>query len=180
MPEARRYTDREVRDIIDRALAAQADDGSSGTSHADLLAIGEQIGISAPAMGRAAEALSRERLDLAATTAIKSRRRKWLALHGGVFAVVNGLLFAVNALTTPGEWWALFPIVIGGLLLGLHASSAFAWGISDRALDRERAKLQTSPSVGGRRRARVEGEPTPVEEASVDDEAVSTSEERLR
>jgi hypothetical protein len=141
MSDPRKYSDSEVREIIDRALQAQGD-GSPSVDHSDLVAIGEQIGISPQAMTRAAQEVATAKLDTAALGAIKSRRRKWLAAHAASFAVINGLLFTVNFLTTPGEWWALFPIVFWGLALALHAVAAFALGISERALSRERGKLE--------------------------------------
>ena len=120
MADARKYSDEEVRAILDRALESGGGD-AGGLSHAELLAIGEQVGVSPEAMSRAAEEMLEAKRDAAAERASASRRRRWLAAHALVFAAINGLLFAVNALTTPGEWWVLFPVVFWGLALALHA-----------------------------------------------------------
>ncbi len=140
MAETRRYSDSEVRDIIERALSASGG-GPSGTSHEDLLAIGEQIGISAEAMTRAAREAELAEVEAKARAAVTGRRRKWLWGHAAVFALINGLLFAVNALTTPGEWWVLFPLFFWTLALALHAAGVLALGVSERALSAERARL---------------------------------------
>jgi hypothetical protein len=150
MPDERKYSDVELREILEHALAKQTPD-AAGISHAELLAIGEQVGVPPEAMARAAEEVSRAKLDAEAGRAVKSRQQKWLAAHAAAFAVVNGLLFTVNYLTTPGEWWVLFSVFFWGLVLVAHAGIALALGGSRRALDSERRKLGAAPS-----RVRVE------------------------
>ena len=150
MPDERKYSDVELREILERALAKQTPD-AAGISHAELLAIGEQVGVSPDAMARAAAEVSRAKLDAEAGRAVKSRQQKWLAAHAAAFAVVNGLLFTVNYLTTPGEWWVLFSVFFWGLVLVAHAGIALAFSSSSRALESERRKLGAAPS-----RVRVE------------------------
>src|SRR4051812_23413218 len=107
MADPRRYNDQDIQAIIQRALEQQG--GATGDlSHADLVGIGEQVGVSAEALERAAGDVLEARRAAEATHNVTSARRRWLAAHAAVFAVINGLLFAVNALTTPGEWWFLF------------------------------------------------------------------------
>jgi len=144
MADAQKYSDEDVRAIIERALKAEGS-GAAELDHADLLAVGEQVGVSAEAMTRAAEEVKAARLDEDAKQAITSRRRRWLGAHAAVFAVLNGLLYAVNAATTPGEWWVLFSVFFWGLALSLHAGVSFALPPSRGALDRERRRLTHSP-----------------------------------
>jgi hypothetical protein len=146
MSEPRRYSDADVRDIVERALEASGTPASS-IDHGDLLALGEQIGITPEAMSRAATEVAARRLDATATRAIKGRRRKWLAAHAALFAVLNGLFFTVNALTTPGEWWFLFSVFFWGLALAAHAAYALFAGTSPGALERERRKLGPPPKL---------------------------------
>ena len=150
MPDAPKYSDDDVREILERAL--QKGDGSAtALTHDELLAIGEQVGVAPEVMARAAEEVARAKLDTAASRSIQSRRRKWLALHAAIFAIVNGLLFTVNALTTPGEWWFLFSVFFWGLALVAHAGVALGVGVSPRALERERRKLQTKQGAASPR-----------------------------
>lgn len=158
MADERKYSDVELREILERALAKQAPDAAA-ISHAELLAIGEQVGVSPETMARAAAEVSRAKLDADAGRALKTRRQKWLAAHAAAFALVNGLLFAVNYLTTPGEWWVLFSVFFWGLALLAHAGVALAWGPTPRALERER-RLRAVPS-----RLRVEAAAERVSEA---------------
>jgi hypothetical protein len=144
MPDAPKYSDDEVREILERALATDGAPASAIT-HGDLVAIGEQVGVTPEAMTRAAQEVARAKLDTAATRSLKSRRRKLLAAHGALFAVFNALFFTVNFLTTPGEWWFLFSVVFWGLVLAAHAALALGLGVSPRSLERERRKLQALP-----------------------------------
>lgn len=169
MADARKYSDQEVRAIIDRALERDADAGAD-ISHADLLAIGEQIGVAPEAMARAAEEARAARAAAASGQAIASRRRRWLAAHALVFAVLNGLLYAVNAATTPGEWWVLFPVFFWGLALLLHAGLTFGLAPSKRALERERLRL-APPTSAQNPRLRVEQDQAAAEAAEETPEA---------
>ena len=177
MAEERRYSDQEVRAILDRALKNQGP-GDDGLAHADLLAIGEQIGVSAEAMSRAAEELVAAQLDETATRAVTSRRLRWLAAHAAVFTLLNGVLYAVNAATTPGEWWVLFPIVFWGLALTVHAALSLGTSVSASALEQERRKLE-GVSRARRSRLRVE-QAAPEPDAAVLPDSEQLTRQRLR
>jgi len=179
MADARQYSDEEVRAILDRALEAGGTSGVPGISHAELLAIGEQVGLSPEAMTRAADRAREDLLDQAARKAIRSRRRRWLAAHAAMFALINGLLFAVNAATTPGEWWVLFPVFFWGLALALHAGLALGVAPSPRALSRERRRREQPKAT--RSRLRVEQGSVEAEESdSAEHERSPASAQRTR
>jgi hypothetical protein len=146
MSEPRRYSDADVRDIVERALKTP-DAPASTITHGDLLALGEQIGVTPEVMARAAAEVEEARLAAAATSTIQMRRRKWLAAHAAVFALLNGIFFSVNYLTTPGEWWFLFSVFFWGLPLIAHAAYALFASASPRALDQERRKLAPAPKL---------------------------------
>jgi hypothetical protein len=156
MPDPRRYRDEDIQAIIQRALDRQ-DIPKGELTHADLLAIGEQLGLSADAIDEAAQHVVEARRADEATKRIKSSRRRWLAAHAAVFTVVNALLFTVNALTTPGEWWFLFSVFFWGLALGAHAAFATLAGVSPKRQQRERMRLDAEANALTRQRLRVEG-----------------------
>lgn len=148
MTDARKYSNEDVRAIVDRALRRGGGEAGDIT-HAELLAIGEQVGVSPEAMARAADEVYKERLEQAAKREVVAGRRRWLALHAAVYLLLNGLFFAVNALTTPGEWWALLSIVIWGLVLGLHTILALGLPPSASAIERKRKKLAPASAARG-------------------------------
>ena len=155
------YADDEVRAIVERALEAQPE---RQLSHQDLLAIGAGVGLSNEAIERAAEEVRAARLTAAAKASLVARRQRGLAIHGFVFFAINAFLFAINFLTTPGEWWFLFSLFGWGLGLLLHAGLGLFMGISPRRLERERRRQErlapsssSAPRVERRRGVRVEG-----------------------
>jgi len=161
MADERRYDDEDVKAVIARAVERQS---GGALTHADLLGIGEELGLSKDDIENAALEVSEKRRETEATRAIVSRRRKWLALHGLVFAVLNGLLFTINALTTPGEWWFLFPVVSWGLLLLLHAG--FTWGmkVSPRDAAKVSRRMESKRASRALPRHRVEASAAPEDE----------------
>ncbi|MES1175399.1 MAG: 2TM domain-containing protein [Myxococcales bacterium] len=176
MSKDRSYGDDEVRAIVERALAEQP---TSGVSHEDLLSIGAGVGLSSDAIERAAHEVREARLVDAARASVVARRRRGVAIHAFVFFAINAFLFAVNFLTTPGEWWFLFSVFGWGLGLLLHAGFGLFLGISAKRLERERRKQErlvapsSGPRIADRRTGvRVEGpldsiEPTIEPDAQV-------------
>ena len=155
----RSYKDDEVRAIVERALSAQPSDG---IDHRDLLAIGAGVGLSPEAIERAVRDVQEAQLDSAAAARVASRRRRGVAVHAVVFSIVNAFLFAINFLTTPGQWWVLFPVFGWGLGLVLHAVFALAAPLSARRLQREKQRvlpkrevLQAASARQGERRGGV-------------------------
>ena len=45
---------------------------------------------------------------------------KELYSHLSTYMVVNGILFLVNYLTSPGDWWVLYPLIGWGICLTIH------------------------------------------------------------
>jgi hypothetical protein len=154
MPDPRRYSDEDIQAIIQRALEQQGA-AKGDLTHSDLLGIGEQVGVSTEALEHAAHDVLETRRTKEATQRVTSARRRWLAAHAAVFALLNALLFTVNALTTPGEWWFLFSAVLWGLALSAHAAFALGAGVSAKRLQRERARVDSESRVRARPQLRV-------------------------
>jgi 2TM domain len=157
MADERSYTDDDIRAIVDRALQSQP---GGAVNHADLLSIGAQVGLSREAIDQAARELAESRLDQQGARQIVGRRRRWLAAHAALFTVVHGLLFAINFLTTPGEWWVLFPLFIWGAALLLHSALVFAVPVSPARLQRERRDLERQRQAASRKRVPELTEPS--------------------
>lgn len=155
MPAPPQYSDDDIKAIIQRAIENQGG-AAGGVSHDDLLAIGGQVGLSPAVMERAAREFREARLDAEARGRVLSARKRWLWAHAALFAVLNALFFTVNALTTPGEWWFLFPVVFWGLALGAHAGVALGAGVSEARLKRERARVGEGASSATRPQLRVD------------------------
>lgn len=77
MADQRRYNDQDIQAIIQRALEQQGG-GTGDLTHADLVGIGEQVGVSAEAMDRAAHDVLEGRREKEATERVRSSRQRWL------------------------------------------------------------------------------------------------------
>ncbi|MEI9953327.1 MAG: 2TM domain-containing protein [Pseudomonadota bacterium] len=183
MSKDQSYADEEVRAIIERALKEQP---ASGVSHEDLLSIGAGVGLSRAQVESAAREVTEARLTTTATNRIVSRRRRGLAAHAFVYVAVNALLFAINFLTTPGEWWVLFPVFAWGLGLLMHAGFALSSQVSERRLTREKRRLLQAAGAGVaaivERRAgvRVAGPVDQIEEPDSGDSEAARSQRGAR
>jgi hypothetical protein len=143
MAPARSYNDDEVRAIIDRALRTETSAGaSSNLSHEQLVALGSEIGLSPETIERAARDVEESGKNTRLSRRVLERRRRWFINHAWAFAAVNSVLFAINFLTTPGQWWVLFPVVVWGLALLLHARFGLSSLVSTRALRKEGERLR--------------------------------------
>lgn len=137
-PKLRSYDESEVRAILDRALRSP-DGNASATalSHEQLLELGAEIGLSPQQIERAVRDVAQSKSVAELQQRIISRRRRWFGHHLALFLGVNGMLFLINFLTTPGQWWFLFPFVAMLLPLAVHARLGLSTHISERALRRE-------------------------------------------
>lgn len=139
----RTYGQEEVDAILDRALRAQAKDGTRLT-HEELVAAASEVGIPKGAIDSAARNLERGRSqpdDKAIVAAWKKRARLALFRHFVVYALVGAMLAFANLAATPAVLW--FPIVLLGWGVGvaMHLMSV-VFADEERILERERRKLE--------------------------------------
>jgi succinate dehydrogenase hydrophobic anchor subunit len=182
MSKDRSYGDDEVRAIIERALKAQP---ASGVSHEELLAIGAGVGLSRAALESAAREVTDARLTETATARIVSRKRRCVLAHAFVYLTVNGFLFAINFMTTPGQWWVLFPIFAWGIGMLLHAGFGLFSRVSDYSLTQEKRRLLKAARTGvnqlveRQKGVRIAAQAAQLEEPNVEEaESESASDER--
>ena len=50
----------------------------------------------------------------------KARILREFYSHLSTYLMVNGIFFLVNYLTSPGEWWVLYPLIGWGVCLTIH------------------------------------------------------------
>lgn len=140
----RRYTDEEARAVFDRALSADSD---AGIGHEELVAAAAEVGLSREAVERAIGEMEVAKAERETKHAILARRRRRFVNHLVPFVAVNGFLFLINSLTSPGAWWCLFPLFAWGLGLFFHAWAALSSEVSPRALRRELARSERRQQV---------------------------------
>jgi hypothetical protein len=64
--------------------------------------------------------------------------------HLMAYVLVNAGLVAINLLTSPGYFWAIWPMLGWGIGLGAHAASVYmnGEGMRDRLIEQELEKLR--------------------------------------
>jgi hypothetical protein len=142
MADERRYDEREVRAILERALLH---DHSDGLTHGDLLAAAREAGISGEAVEKAALEVDGWRAEELARARILARRREGFFSHLWVFIGVQLFLLAINLVTSPRYLWFVFPLLGWGLGLFIVARFALSKTVSERALSREVARARLGP-----------------------------------
>lgn len=134
MAEERRYSEREVRAILERAAQHEHSDG---LSHEDLLATAREAGIDPAAVEKAAQEIEGLHARDEARERILARRRAGFYSHLWAFIGVQVFLLALNLLTSPNYLWFLFPLLGWGLGLFFSARHGFSKQVSDHAISRE-------------------------------------------
>lgn len=142
MADERRYSEREVRAILERALQHESSDG---LTHGDLLAAAREAGISGEAVEKAALEIDGIRAEEKARERILARRRAGFFSHLWSFIGVQLFLLALNLLTSPGRPWFLFPLLGWGLGLFFAARHGLSKTVSDHAVSREMSRVRWAP-----------------------------------
>ena len=64
----------------------------------------------------------------------KARALKEFYSHLSTYLTVNGIFLLINYLTSPGEWWALYPLIGWGVCLTIHGLDTIVkvYGIWDK------------------------------------------------
>jgi hypothetical protein len=147
MADERRYSEREVQAILERAIAHQQADG---LTHEDLLAAAREAGISSEAVEKAALEVDGLRESEEARERIVARRRAAFFSHLWSFIAVQLVLLAINLITSPGYLWFVFPLLGWGLGLFFAARHGLSTSVSEHAITRELARAR--PARLARRR----------------------------
>jgi len=119
--EQRFFTDEEAEQILQRASAISA---SSGTiNYERLLLTAAELGISQEAVELAQEQIAADNRELGYTTEFLLHQRQQFFANLTSYLFVNGFLVLTNIAAK--QTWSIFPIVIWGVFLALHALAAF-------------------------------------------------------
>jgi serine/threonine-protein kinase len=118
---SRRYSPRELEEILDVALRMQP---SVDYSHDEVVAAAREVGADEISLNVAMRDLvKRGQVDIPAEDMHRSRVR--LYRHVGIWLVVSFGLFLMNATERSHEWWFQYTMISWGIAVGIHAVMAF-------------------------------------------------------
>ena len=85
--------------------------------------------------------------------ATSARRRAEAKLdfykHLGVYLAVNLMLIAINVISYPGTFWAIWPLFGWGIAVVIHGVSVFAIRREEKLLDRMTENEMRRDEAGG-------------------------------
>ncbi len=56
---------------------------------------------------------------------LKAKKLRELYSHLRKYTIVMSIFFLINLISSPGEWWVLYPLIGWGFCLTIHAIDAF-------------------------------------------------------
>jgi|GEM_PF-301910 hypothetical protein len=121
MAEKPSYTSEEAEEILTRA-ARQRSHGQ--VSHARLLAMAEELGITPEEVAAAVAETEAKREDETLRREFIQERRASFWPHLVPFLLVNLMLLVINLLTSPRHLWFLYSLMGWGIGLASHAAHA--------------------------------------------------------
>ena len=116
-----RYSRDEVTRIIRRALQSKTRDE---IRHAELLDIGQELGIDADSMEAAIEKEKSAQSRDQQIKAWRQSRKFGFHWHLWSYLITNGCLLLINSLV-PGPWWFQWPLIGWGIGLAFHFQSVY-------------------------------------------------------
>jgi hypothetical protein len=149
----RTYNQEEVDAILDRALRAQAKDGTRLT-HEELVSAAAEVGIPREAIDAAAREGVVETSDKELLRAWKRRARMRFLRHFITYVLVIAMLAFINMITTPAFPWFAIVALGWGIGIAMHFLNTF-FADEERVLDRERRRAE---KLARRNRWRKRGE----------------------
>ena len=77
-------------------------------------------------------------------------------MHLATFVVINAFLIVLNLMTSPGDFWAIWPLLGWGVGLASHGLSVFELGIGSKEWEERKVREYVLQRQSGLSRAEVE------------------------
>ncbi|MEM9905271.1 MAG: 2TM domain-containing protein [Cyanobacteria bacterium P01_D01_bin.44] len=122
---AHTYSHESVEQILRQASQIDQIDQDSRVSREQLFDMAAELGLSTEVVQTAESQWLNQQAELKREAEQRSRRRKAFRAHLIPYVSVNALLVVINLLTTPHDFWSIYPISGWGLGLALHGAHIF-------------------------------------------------------
>jgi hypothetical protein len=111
------YNSDEMQKILQIAFARKQ---QGEVSREQIIEIAAELGVSSASLQAAEQEWLIQEVETKKRLMFNAQRRRDLKSHVVSFIGVNGFLIALNLFTSPGYFWAIFPLLAWGLGLFLH------------------------------------------------------------
>jgi 2TM domain len=134
----RSYTQEDIQQILHLAIARQASDQEKEFTYEQLLEIASELEISPDSLKIAETDWIMQQGEVQQRLAFNTYRQKRFRKHIGNYTIVNGFLLLVDFV---GGWsisWALYPLLISLLAVGLEGWNNFNKNTEEYELEFQR------------------------------------------
>ncbi len=121
---SRSYSQEDVQQILQLAIARQADDDKE-FSHKVLLEIAAELDISPETLKLAEEDWVAKQGEIENRLAFNAYRQRRLKKRAGNYTIINTFFVLIDLLTGGGISWSLYIVLFWGMLLGLDGWNTF-------------------------------------------------------
>ncbi|ABA22410.1 conserved hypothetical protein [Trichormus variabilis ATCC 29413] len=126
------YNSEQMQQILQKAFARQQ---QGEISRQQIIEIASELGVSSASLQAAEQEWLSQEIGDKKRQRFHAQRREEFKTHLITFIGVNGFLFVLNLLTSPGYFWAIFPLLGWGL--GLLFSSIKAYKTSGESYEHD-------------------------------------------
>ncbi|MEA5616329.1 2TM domain-containing protein [Cronbergia sp. UHCC 0137] len=116
------YNSEEMQQILQKAFVRKQ---KGEFSREQIIEIASELGVSTESLQVAEQEWLIQEVDMKKRQKFNTHRKREFKSHLISFMGVNGLLILINLFTSPGYFWAIFPILGWGLGLFFHGMKAY-------------------------------------------------------
>ncbi|WP_017655155.1 2TM domain-containing protein [Fortiea contorta] len=121
----RSYSQEDIQQILQLAIARQADDPDKEFSYQELLEIAAELEISVETLRLAENDWLVQQSDVQQRRVFDTYRRGKFKKRAGNYAIINGFLILVDLMAGGGLAWSLYTLLFSGSAVGLDAWNTF-------------------------------------------------------
>jgi hypothetical protein len=121
----RSYSQEEVQQILQRAIARQTDDGAHEFSYQQIIEIAAELQISSEVVKQAECDWILQKSDVHQRKAFDLYRQRKFKKRLGNYGIINGFLILINLLGGTGLTWSLYILLFSGLAIVLDIWNTF-------------------------------------------------------
>lgn len=116
------YNSEEMQQILEVAFRRKQ---QGEFTREQIIEIASELGVSSESLKAAEQEWLTKQVDVKKDQMSNSQKRQEFKSHLITFIAVNGFLILLNLFTSPGYFWAIFPLLGWGLGLFLHWMKAY-------------------------------------------------------
>ncbi|MBD2137000.1 2TM domain-containing protein [Anabaena sp. FACHB-1237] len=116
------YNSQEMQQILEVAFKRKQE---GEFTKEQIIEIASELGVSSEAIKIAEQEWLKTQVSVKQETMSKREKRQEFQSHLTAFLIINGFLISLNLFTSPGYFWAIFPLLGWGVGLLFHGINTY-------------------------------------------------------